>query len=124
LEGNSRVQFGGVIPTWTGDEHNSCLMYLRCFVYIIIMRNLCLLSAVFVVLLLSSFWLNSEQEVRLNLCCTLLVCHVLFLQNIGHINNGDNAPVIGMLLLPFVELCFFVVSLVSDHINSMKLSRS
>lgn len=75
------------------------------------MRNLCLLSAVLVFLVLSSFWLNSGQEVRLNLCCTLLACHVLFLQNIGHINNGDKAPVIGALLLSLAELFLFVCSL-------------
>jgi hypothetical protein len=57
--------------------------------------------------MLSSFWLNAEQEVRLNLCCTLLVCHVLFLQDIGHITNGDNVPVIGMFLLPLAGLCLF-----------------
>jgi hypothetical protein len=46
--------------------------------------------------MLSSFWLNAEEEVRLNLCYTLIVCHVLLLLDIGHITNGDNVPVIGM----------------------------
>ncbi|XP_033611491.1 neuronal acetylcholine receptor subunit alpha-3 isoform X2 [Cryptotermes secundus] len=62
---------------------------------------------VLVFLVLSSFWLNSEQEVRVNLCCTLLVCHVLFLQNIGHINNGDNAPVIVLFFRDSLVLCVF-----------------
>jgi hypothetical protein len=55
----------------------------------------CLRFLVFVALLLSSFWLNTEQDVRLNLCCTVLLCHVLLMYEIAHITNGDNTPLLG-----------------------------
>jgi len=63
---------------------------------------------VFVVLLLSSFWLNAEHDVRLNLCCTVLLYHLLLMYDIAHITNGDNTPLLGtynetILMLLFRE---------------------
>jgi len=63
---------------------------------------------VFVVLLLSSFWLNTEHDVRLNLCCTVFLYHLLLMYEIAHITNGDNTPLLGtynetVLMLLFRE---------------------
>ncbi|KDR17731.1 Neuronal acetylcholine receptor subunit alpha-5 [Zootermopsis nevadensis] len=66
---------------------------------------------VFVFLLLASFWLNADEEVRLNLCYTLIVCHVLLLQDIGHITNGDNVPVIGLFFRDSFALCVLSLEL-------------
>lgn len=62
---------------------------------------------VFVVLLLSSFWLNTEHDVRLNLCCTVFLYHLLLMYEIAHITNGDNTPLLGLFLRDSLVLCVF-----------------
>ncbi|XP_069678423.1 neuronal acetylcholine receptor subunit alpha-5-like isoform X2 [Periplaneta americana] len=68
-------------------------------------------TTVLVVLTLASIWLGTDHEVRLNLCCTLVLVNSLVLQDIGNMTDGDKAPQIVLFLRDCLVMCVLALEL-------------
>lgn len=65
------------------------------------------------VMTLISLWLDSNSDARFLICCTSLVCHIIYMIFLGTIlpNNGQTCPRIGkyIILLYIKSYVLFLV---------------